>query len=397
MNDFWGMAIMAAILLVPVILIFLDIFWAVQKKEKPIFELLAFGIGGIYMLLAYIIWDLPDYTSPLNVYGTADMHEPFNGMYGPALLLFALWGFFSYYILKFFRKRLSPLVTVFLLAGIYVGWGLSVAWIVQLLCGARVQLSAEFPMWNPKIWKNTVNVLEIICLCIVPLLYLIHTFRLMAKLIKEKAEKQKDAIYKNNILQKINTWLLKGANLFGAAAVMLVPVLGLLVLLLCLFGQQPDSIILAFTQTSDWILSKEIAPPPVAYDTHYLCTVSLRGHKKVVKPLRYGMRRGEKIVVNRQLCIANAFEELISEKTPKLHRAIRNFYDTYGYPLSKHIQTAFAADITYLLMKPLEWLFLLILYLIDEKPENRIAGQYLPEKDKCGMQQPESIAKKQII
>ena len=35
-------------------------------------------------------------------------------------------------------------------------------------------------------------------------------------------------------------------------------------------------------------------------------------------------------------------------------------------------------DIIYYLMKPLEWLFLLVLYLVDRKPENRIALQYIP-------------------
>ena len=34
------------------------------------------------------------------------------------------------------------------------------------------------------------------------------------------------------------------------------------------------------------------------------------------------------------------------------------------------------ADIIYFLMKPLEWLFLLVLYLFDTNPENRIAVQY---------------------
>ncbi|MGN1181023.1 MAG: DUF6688 family protein [Suilimivivens sp.] len=29
-------------------------------------------------------------------------------------------------------------------------------------------------------------------------------------------------------------------------------------------------------------------------------------------------------------------------------------------------------------MKPLEWIFLIVLYLFDEKPENRICRQYLP-------------------
>ena len=38
------------------------------------------------------------------------------------------------------------------------------------------------------------------------------------------------------------------------------------------------------------------------------------------------------------------------------------------------------ADITYLIMKPLEWIFLIVLYLFDEKPENRIATQYIGKK-----------------
>ena len=55
----------------------------------------------------------------------------------------------------------------------------------------------------------------------------------------------------------------------------------------------------------------------------------------MVKPLRYGIRHGYKIMVNRQLLIANAFENILEQYTPKLHKIIRNFYDKYGYPLSK--------------------------------------------------------------
>ena len=76
--------------------------------------------------------------------------------------------------------------------------------------------------------------------------------------------------------------------------------------------------------------------------------------------------------------VANAFEDLLIEKTPRFHRALRHFYDTYGYPISRHIRTAWAADLVYLLMKPLEWFFVLVLYLFDKKPEDRIASQYLP-------------------
>ena len=222
------------------------------------------------------------------------------------------------------------------------------------------------------------DLLEILCLCSVPALFLIHAVHMLILLVREKSVKQERIQYTNPFLRTINLWFLKGANLFWMAGVIMLPLLVILIMVLCLFGQQPDSVILAFTKTSDWVLSKEIAPPPVAYDTHYLCTVSLRGHKKLVKPLRYGMRRGEKIVVNRQLCVANAFEQLLMEKTPGFHKAVRSFYDTYGYPVSRHINNAWSADVVYLLMKPLEWFFLVILYLFDEQPESRICGQYLP-------------------
>ncbi len=102
----------------------------------------------------------------------------------------------------------------------------------------------------------------------------------------------------------------------------------------------------------------------------------MNGHKAIVKPTRAGIRHDVKIIVNRQLCIANAFEQLIEEKTPKFHRIVRKVYDKYGYAISRHITTLYRADIVYIAMKPLEWLFLIVLYLFDINPENRIAIQY---------------------
>lgn len=195
---------------------------------------------------------------------------------------------------------------------------------------------------------------------------------------REHAKEQEEVEYGNVFLAKCNTFLCKGSNMYWAALIAMIPLYGIVICILCLFGQKPDSVIQAFTKTSDWILSKEISPPPVIEDSHYLCTVSLQGHKKLVKPIRYGIRRGERIVVNRQLCVANAFEQLLEEKTPHFHRAVRNFYDTYGYPISKWITNPWSADVVYLLMKPLECFFVIALYLFDKKPENRINSQYLP-------------------
>ncbi|VTT12628.1 membrane protein [Streptococcus suis] len=133
-----------------------------------------------------------------------------------------------------------------------------------------------------------------------------------------------------------------------------------------------------WTETSDWALSEKISPPNAFYDEHYLCTVGAAGHRKLVKPIRMGERHGHRVVVNRQLQIANAFEQILEERCPRLHGLIRSIYDRYGYPISKHIRKAWQADLIYLIMKPAEWLFLIVIYLHDRQPENRIAVQYLP-------------------
>ena len=114
------------------------------------------------------------------------------------------------------------------------------------------------------------------------------------------------------------------------------------------------------------------------YDEHYLCTVAAGGHEKVVKPLRMGERHGHRVVVNRQLEIANAFELVLEEKTPRFHKALRSFYDKYGFPVARMIKTKAAADIVYTIMKPLEWIFLLFIYATQARPEDLITIQYLP-------------------
>ena len=65
---------------------------------------------------------------------------------------------------------------------------------------------------------------------------------------------------------------------------------------------------------------------------------------------------------------------------PNLHRNVRNFYDRYGFPVAKMIRSPNIADVIYIMMKPLEWIFLAVIYMTDVKPENRIAVQYLPKR-----------------
>ena len=160
------------------------------------------------------------------------------------------------------------------------------------------------------------------------------------------------------------------------ALIMMIPLLGIMICILMIFGQAPDAAIKAFTETADFRLSQKIPPQQLYYDEHYLCTVAAGGDRKVVKPLRMGIRHGHPVVVNRQLCVANAFEQVLEERTPRFHKAVRSFYDTHGFPVARLIRTKKAADIVYFIMKPLELVFLIVLYLTDVHPEDRIAMQY---------------------
>ncbi len=193
-----------------------------------------------------------------------------------------------------------------------------------------------------------------------------------AELYRDRASSDSEKKSFNRFYNMVNS--LSKYSIF--VCIILFWVIALIEIIFVLLGQGLDAPIKAFTETADWTFSQQIPPPPLEYDGHYLCTVAAGGHRKVVKPLRLGTRRNETIVVNRQLCIANAFEELIQEKMPRFHRRIRYIYDTYGYPISRKITTPTRADIIYILMKPLEWMFLIFLYTFDLKPEQRIARQY---------------------
>lgn len=171
-------------------------------------------------------------------------------------------------------------------------------------------------------------------------------------------------------------FLNKASNYPVLVFFMLFFFIALMEIICILTGYGADAPVKMFTDTADWTFSQQIPPPPAEYQGHYLCTVAAGGHRKIVKPLRRGKRHGATIIVNRQLCIANAFEDYIYEKLPRFHRFVRGTYDRIGFPVSQLIDTPLKADIIYILMKPLEWIFLIFLYLFDINPEKRISRQY---------------------
>ena len=263
----------------------------------------------------------------------------------------------GYLLLRFIGKKLSPIIASLCYSGIFLGIGLTVVLTIQF-------------------WTDILE-FETIFLLLFPFNYVLCSIRLMRNTVSEYVEKIAEMNYDNLLLQVCKKILSKSASFMIVSFIMAVPLLFVVIVILLLFGQQPDSVIKMFTETAEWTLSQKIPPPRLDYTGHYLCTVAACGDEKVVKPLRAGKRNHELIIVNRQLLVANAFEDLIADRTPRLHKLIRKTYDRLGLPISKYITTKRRSNIVYYVMKPLEWLFLVSLYTFDTKPENRIHRQYL--------------------
>lgn len=283
----------------------------------------------------------------------AQLHSPIAAEYTPTLVVLAIIAASGYFMLRAaWDHVLPPIPTAVGIGAVYIGILLSALWIVQFIS-------------------------EEMILCIYPANLII----IGIKLIRESAEKWRESPKeipegKGGFITETYTLIANSENLPWLGFLVSLPLLGVCIAVLALFGQAPDSVIRIWTETADWTLSNHEGPQNIVTDQHYLCTVAAGGHKKVVKPIRTGIRHGHTVIVNRQLCIANAFEELLHERLPRFHKAVRSFYDRYGYPIAKHIRSPYAADAVWFMMKPLEWLFLLVLYTFDAKPENRIAVQY---------------------
>ena len=302
------------------------------------------------------------------------VHQILNSETRGIYIVIMLIGLVGFVILATRRMdNTPPLISVLSIAAMYPAAVTCIIWCIHII---------------PLRGGHFVNTVP---LMVLPLNLLI----MMCSLIREKImewnevrdsviangdKEDKKIAWHEGILGKAGTWpviaLLAAIPLLGAA-------LGISVLM----GQRPDALIAAWTETADWNLSQMTPPPNVQMDEHYLCTVAAGGHGKTVKPLRMGERSGHRVVVNRQLEVANAFELVFEWKTPRLHHVVRSFYDKYGFPIARCIRTRTACDIVYFIMKPLEWFFVIVLYMTLAHPENVIAVQYLPGYrevlDKC--------------
>ena len=364
----WG-GFVAALFIYPIVLAVYQLVMLILETDR-IMSKTGVGFDQIVIWYGFILEGLyiavvKDATGSdwSEVLTNSETHTPIFTGAGLTICVLCFIGLIGYYYLRICSlKKIPPLLAVFSISAMYI-------WLVVIVI-FTVQVFGSGGMVGR--YSDLYLLIYPFCIACIIVRTILCKVREWNELEMERGKIQNNVIL--NFLDKI----LSNSRLWPIyALVLMLPLLGIIIAILLLFGQAPDSVIKAWTETADWTLSLKEAPQNIYYDEHYLCTVAAGGHKKIVKPLRKGVRHGHEVIVNRQLCVANAFEQILEEKTPRFHKLVREIYDRYGFPVARLIKSKWIADIIYILMKPLEWIFLMVIYMSDVHPENRIATQYM--------------------
>lgn len=317
-------------------------------------------IGHLAVFLDNLLQHYVDYYQQIDLFD--NQYTPLSFKHILSFLFFYLLNAVSSFYIWKKGKQLPPLTFVLAICAMIYWVIICIPWSFQFL---KHSDAAEY--YDPRSgW----------IFMVLPLSFILFNLTLFIRVIKSNESNLVRNQYKNKFLDYLNNKLIDSQKTSIWILILFFPFLLLILCILQVFGQYPDSMVKVFTDTTTWTLSQKSHPPFLDHQGHYLCTVAACGSPNIVKPQKIGSRHGHPIIVNRQLSVANAFEHIIETRFPKTHRLIRRNYDKYGYPLSKKITSRSGANLTYFAMKPLEWIFLVFIYLFSLKPEELIHRQY---------------------
>lgn len=342
---------------------FLHFFTKRQPISGPLFSTVEFISVAIAPMLCLLVMDVTHHNSCC---GDSALFSPKHRLSVYLLITACLAAYFY----SAYRKTIaSPVVEMIVNVFLIIGTVLNIFIFIQLKQDLWIAIPGNTPIVLFFIRMLGVNQQQLI----------VHI--------------QQSEIQPGNVLERIalKILLLKPIAKFPLLFLLCLPLLTLISAVLLLVGQKPDSMISAFTDTYKHGLSVLDAEcDNVACGGHFLCSVAAKGHKDLVKPTRLGIRNEQLILCNRQLLVSNAFEDLLQQKLPFIHKFIRRNYNHVGNLIHRYydvFNNKWVSDVVYVIMKPAEWFFLLVLYTFDKNPENRIAKQYLSSEHQQQLKQ----------
>lgn len=355
-------------ILIPIVVITILFYYCYITSNKTTQNIFIDVFGFLYRVLFIIVFPL---------FYLLEVDQPINdccsdtATFSPdhKLTIYVLIGLsvIAYFVSSYRKKIFPPILEVLLNSCQIIGL------IFSLLTAIHIQEGLPFIGF-------------VFCLPII-IAYFVElrkNHRLLLKYVEETN------FQPNNKREQLAWLILTSENKFLYLFILCIPILFLIIIILIMFGQKPDSVIRVFTDTYKHTFSQlDYECENAECGGHFLCSVAANGHKDVVKPVRYGECLGGVIICNRQLLVANAFEELLWRKAPKAHNFIRTRYNKVGDIVHKYyyvFNNKFVADFIYILMKPLELIFWLTLYIFERNPENRIAKQYLRKEDRSSIE-----------
>ena len=214
----------------------------IKGRNARLFDAQALVFG---MILEYIyLWNfkelrIRDWYEQLTNY---DRHTPIYT--GAALTVAAIFivAIIGYVILNYFSmEKLPPLVAVLSMSAGYLG-------VIQIIV---------FTVQTIEIDIIKYDFLELYLL-ILPVCSVLITARTVLSKVHEwrSISMEKSKIQENAVLNKFDVILNNSLYWPVLALVLALPLLGVLIGILVLFGQAPDSVVKAWTETSDWRLSQ---------------------------------------------------------------------------------------------------------------------------------------------
>ena len=338
LSDVFRMLMLLSHMLIICILLFRYIFSSEEKNSNQSssdnsnksIPILIFSIAYISFSLLNGISEFEKYPNYYEQIERNSMYTPFATDHLLSLRVYSVLYFLSILAIVVRRGKLPPLALSLCIVFVIIGTVLQITVLLQFLdvTWNKMIPHINFPVDEIryiKLWhNNTIGINGVFAgntvgnAAMYRIMNLFLSLYIIITLIRQEKNSAMTRRYKNKFLNKLNSIIAK--HYFICAFILLIPLFTIITIILLLFGQEPDSMVKVWTETTTWTFSKHDHPPYLEYKGHYLCTVAACGHPKIVKPLQFGMRHRRIIIVNRQLQVANDFEEMIAHYFPAFHR-----------------------------------------------------------------------------